>query len=98
MAAFKFKCRSCGKIELNPHCGDDFALVHLLNAMRGHASPQPQAPEMLSIHRCGNGKYGVSDLIGYQLDSQPAESQGDGQALHTTTPAQNAEADTSGVA
>jgi len=39
-----------------------------------------------------------SDICGLCFNSQPAEIQGDGQALHTTTPAQNAEADTSGVA
>ena len=41
---------------------------------------------------------GTIDLCEIIAGPQPAERQGDGQALHTTTPAQNAEAGTSGMA
>jgi hypothetical protein len=69
VATFEFKCRRCGEIELNPHCGDRFALGHLINAVHGFKKEHAQAPDMVGIHNCKNGGTGVCDLIGYVEDN-----------------------------
>lgn len=88
MAYFEFKCRRCGAIEKNPWCCDEMALTAIIYAVHGIPNKQPQAPEMYGIHTCNDGLgIGVSDLIGFVKESQPAESDNAvGPALHTTAP------------
>lgn len=66
-AHFQYKCRRCGEIEENPHCGIDHALLHLINAIGEYKKESPQAPELLSLHDCKDGGMGVSDLVGYSV-------------------------------
>lgn len=72
-AHFEYKCRRCGVIEENPHCGlpagTARATILLLDAMMGKAG-EPQAPTMLSLHTCEDGHCGVSDLIGYNITEE----------------------------
>lgn len=91
MVYFEFKCRRCGAIEKNPWCSDELAPIHLIHAIHGTPSNQPQTPGMLSFHVCKDGGVGVSDLQGFMVESQPAESDNAvDPALHTTAPAVNA--------
>lgn len=68
MASFEYKCRRCGEIDLNPHCGEELANRELINVCFGFDSDQPQAPTLYGIHLCSDGGRGVSDIQGFRLD------------------------------
>lgn len=62
---FIYKCRRCGKHEMNTECGEDMGWRHLQHAIHGINWPPNQPPlSMQSTHRCGDGGYGITDLIG----------------------------------
>lgn len=66
-ASFEYKCRRCGKIELNPHSCEEIANTELTYCILGIKSSLPQAPTLLSQHLCEDGGRGVSDLQGFQV-------------------------------
>jgi len=69
VAKFQYKCRRCGKIELNPCTAEKNAHLLLLCAVYGYDPPQSfiPAPQMFSIHLCNDKGLGVADLIGYSI-------------------------------
>jgi hypothetical protein len=71
-AHFEYKCRRCGKIDLNPHLdvsdgNESKATIELINAMMDLKTTSPQSPKMLSLHTCADSECGVSDLVGYHI-------------------------------
>lgn len=62
---FIYKCRHCNKLDDTLGTGGnvDMATFHLVNAVLS-AGSELQSPKMLGIHFCGEGKMGVTDLIG----------------------------------
>ncbi len=68
---FQYKCRQCGKIEENPCCGEQFALIALIEVMKtGKTTMFPMSGIGISqtdIHNCSKDMVGVSDLIGYRI-------------------------------
>lgn len=71
-AHFEYKCRRCGKIDLNPHLGipdgcESKATIELINAMMDVKSTSCQSPKMLSLHTCADSECGITDLIGYHI-------------------------------
>lgn len=70
---FIYRCRLCGELDKCLHCGNNNslsesrALMHLVNAVSNNVS-EIQAPRLLSLHSCANGKTGVSDLIGMERE------------------------------
>lgn len=66
---FLYKCRLCGAIDNHLGMGgsDDRSQMQAIKVLcdATHDNPQQfQAPRMLSIHNCGNGRTGIADLIG----------------------------------
>lgn len=70
MAAFEYKCRRCGKIESKQNCNDACAFKYLLAVLYNITVTNPEIPLATSFHNCEDGNVGISDLIGYHLDSQ----------------------------
>ena len=65
---FQYRCRRCGAIDdsVSTECDSLLVAVHLERAMR---HPDPFIHEPVSshvVHSCGNGNYGVTDLIGVE--------------------------------
>lgn len=71
IACFEYKCRRCGVVVTNTSMGasshsDTRPMLTLLDAL--DATPKEgQSPRMNSVHLCGIGEYGVTDLIGYRI-------------------------------
>jgi hypothetical protein len=68
-AHFQYKCRRCGVIEENPHCGlpnKNEGITRLVNAIN-NTPLGPQAPQLLDVHFCDDGGSGISDLLGYRV-------------------------------
>ena len=71
MTYFAYKCRQCGVIQFNPGINnDDEALEELFRAIKG-TSMIPIPLEIHSVHKCREGEFGVSDLIGIQKRAKP---------------------------
>jgi hypothetical protein len=71
-AHFEYKCRRCGKIEINPRLdvsdgNESKATIELINAMWNRQSTSPQSPRMMSLHTCDDSGCGVADLSGYHI-------------------------------
>ena len=69
MASFLYKCRRCGEIEKNPHCGDRFAFSLLVNVIHNLPITETQAPTLFAYHTCKNGGTGIADLLGFDNDN-----------------------------
>jgi len=71
-AKFQYKCRQCGAIEENPCTPSETGAFMTLNAALLGCTPSSfkisgNPVTMTSIHPCGDGNVGVSDLIGYKV-------------------------------
>jgi DNA-directed RNA polymerase subunit RPC12/RpoP len=73
-ASFEYKCRRCGKINLNPHCNKDLALTESIKVINGIQSELPQAPTLMSLHLCKDGGTGISDLQGFRVTERPEDA------------------------
>lgn len=69
-----YKCRQCGAIDDAMHVPDTrIALVHLTTGLKLPPSWGPLASStmLVDVCNCGDGNYGVSDLIGTKNDPSP---------------------------
>jgi len=63
----KYKCRLCGKEYGYIATGNEkIAFRTLLRAVGIEKETTENAPAMLEVHACGNGGFGVADLMGYE--------------------------------
>lgn len=72
IAKFQYKCRQCGMIEENPRTPVENAMTMILSVVFAIEVEKPKiigSPvTMTSIHPCGDGNCGVSDLIGFKVE------------------------------
>jgi len=64
-----YKCRLCGGMEESTHAPD--GNVALICTILNIPTPENWGPitlKMLGVHTCGNGRVGVTDLVGVELD------------------------------
>lgn len=68
-ATFEYKCRKCSQIDRNPNTSESNALQILVAATMNVplANSGSLQPKILSVHACGDGGHGISDLIGYSV-------------------------------
>lgn len=68
----QYRCRKCGRLDETTAVPDlPYALIYL-----AHGWPLPEAwgpvrPALIAVHDCGDGPYGIADLIGGRLESGP---------------------------
>lgn len=63
-----YKCRLCGQEDRSGHCP---SILDASTAILGHGrTPRDMGIifKMQELHSCADGRYGVSDLIGFEPD------------------------------
>ena len=72
IARFKYRCRYCGKVytgSTSPADGSsDVPSATLVLATAIVGTPAPVS--MVSMHDCGGGRMGVTDLIGFERTNE----------------------------
>ena len=60
------KCRLCGKLFEGAHGGEQIARKEMINLVVTRKSELIQSPQMMDIHDCSNGSYGMADFQGFK--------------------------------
>lgn len=72
-AKFEYRCRRCGEIEINPCTSPDNARMLLMYILYGckvgsHFISEP--PQEKEMHHCKDGGCGITDLLGYRVETE----------------------------
>ena len=66
-----YKCRLCGELDKSTHAPNgNTALISTVLDMPFPVDWGPITPKMVGIHGCGNGRVGVTDLVGVEFDKE----------------------------
>lgn len=67
-----FKCRLCGETyEAGCTGSEDIAFQSVLALSIGIKRPCPQSPQIISVHCCNGGSFGIADFQGFRkVDSE----------------------------
>lgn len=64
-----YKCRRCGGESNSMHCP---SIVHTMSMLQRKSKAHDDPPGFVvywqDLHRCADGRYGVSDLVGFNPD------------------------------
>jgi len=68
-AQFLYKCRRCGEIDRSLCCGVGLAprIFHECIVIGKSTSGHGHTLKLIDSHICEEDKYGVTDLIGYEI-------------------------------
>lgn len=67
---FLYRCRMCGTLEKNPYVPD--VLLGLIRLANSEDFPRiwgETIPRIFKVHQCGDGLYGIADLVGGQREN-----------------------------
>ena len=60
---FEYKCRRCGTINAPVSINVQSAFTHFIKATQ---NSDETVIKLINFHRCDDGGYGITDLIGYK--------------------------------
>ena len=65
VAKYIYKCRRCNGIKDNTESGYDYGENSLVDAIHGIRVNNQPPLAMIEVHDCGDGGFGLADLIGF---------------------------------
>ena len=67
-----YHCRLCNAIYKSCGTGSEKIMMNCMlqvtNSILKPNDPEPQCPDMISIHFCDDGSKGISDFIGFKCE------------------------------
>ena len=63
-----YKCRMCGEKYVRAYVPKGQLISTFLFITSGFERPDPQTPEILDMHGCNDGNYGLADFQGFEIE------------------------------
>ena len=69
-----YHCRLCNATYKSCGIGSENTMMNYMlqvtNSILKQKNPEPQCPDMISIHFCDDGSKGVADFVGFKKENQ----------------------------